>query len=415
MPRVDAPFRFWGPGHNTTTNGPSQRRVCGGPYGAFGKSRRFVQRLRVGFFTECYRPIINGVVASIDAFRDGIAAEGHHVVCIAPGFPSYEDEAGAVVRLPSLPLPTTTGYRLCVPFVSSAARAEIGALSIVHTHSPFVTGWLGERFARRHGIPHVFTYHTRLEQYAHYVPFDRSLTERAAVELTRTYANRADAVVVPTPAMEARLRSLGVSARIAIVPSAVDTDRFAAGRRQAGIRSELGCAGDERLVLCVARLAREKNIGLALEALANVSDPRMRLAVVGGGPEGDRLLHEARRLGIAARVRFLGNVEPGRLPDIYASADAFVFTSVSETQGLVLAEALAAGLPVVAVDAPVSRDVLDGAGILAAPRAAAVARAIESVFDDRRSAKHLAPQRYTVRSQARRMLELYGELVAAVA
>ena len=371
--------------------------------------------LRVAFFTECYKPIVNGVVASIDALRDGLGAHGVEVTTIAPRFPHFIDDAGDVVRIPSLPLPTQTAYRLCVPYLNADDRRRVRGIDLVHAHSPFVTGWMAVAYARRHRIPLVFTYHTRLDAYAHYAPFDRATTERAMVTLTRRYANAADAVVVPTHAMETRLRELGVRAPIAIVPSAIDVERFAGGRRSALVRARLGADGDGPLALVVSRLGVEKNVELALDALARI--PFMRLAVVGEGPHRAALEERARRLGIAGRVRFAGALARERLPDVYASVDAFVFPSTTDTQGLVLAEALAAGLPVVAADSPASRDVLGGAGRLVPSDSDALAEAIRSALAGGRdqSAVHLAYSRFTVEMQTRRILELYREVLAAKA
>jgi glycosyltransferase involved in cell wall biosynthesis len=369
--------------------------------------------VRVGFFTECYKPIVNGVVASIDALRDGLCAHGVDVTTIAPHFPHFVDDALDVVRIPSLPLPTQTAYRLCVPYLNAVDRRRVRGIELVHAHSPFVTGWMAVSYARRHRIPLVFTYHTRLDAYAHYAPFDRATTERAMMELTRRYANAADAVVVPTLAMETRLRELGVRAPISVVPSAIDVERFAAGRRSALIRARLGADGDAPLALVVSRLAMEKNVELAIDALAHAPD--LRLAIVGEGPHRAALEERARRLGVAGRVRFTGTLARERLPDVYASVDAFVFASTTDTQGLVLAEALAAGLPVVAAASDASRDVLAGAGRLVVADPAAMAAAISAASAEGRdqSAVHLAYSRFTVEMQTRRILELYREVLAA--
>ncbi|MEA2664726.1 MAG: 1,2-diacylglycerol 3-alpha-glucosyltransferase [Candidatus Eremiobacteraeota bacterium] len=369
--------------------------------------------LRVGFFTECYKPIVNGVVASIDALRDGLGAQGVEVTTVAPHFPRFVDDARDVVRIPSLPLPTATAYRLCVPYLNADDRARVRGIDLVHAHSPFVTGWMAAAYARNKRIPLVFTYHTRLDAYAHYAPFDRGTTERAMVELTRRYANAADAVVVPTPAMETRLRALGVHAPIAVVPSAIDVERFAAGRRSALVRARLGAPGGEPLALVVSRLGVEKNVELALDALARL--PELRLAIVGEGPHRQALEERAQRLGVAGRVRFTGALARERLPDVYASVDAFVFPSTTDTQGLVLAEALAAGLPVVAAQSEASRDVLGEGGRIVAADPAALAPALaEAIAAGRdQSAVHLAFDRYTVELQTRRILELYREVLAA--
>jgi 1,2-diacylglycerol 3-alpha-glucosyltransferase len=367
--------------------------------------------VRVGIFSECYHPIQNGVVASIDALCDGLRAAGHDAIVVAPTVRAAESMPE--VCIPSLPLPTRTAYRLVLPLLDARKRARVKSFSVIHTHSPFVTGWMGVRYARRFGLPLIFTYHTRLEEYAHYVPFERNATRRAASTLTRTYANLADTVIVPTPSMEARLRSLGVSAPIAVVPTGIDVGLFSGGRRDPDWRSKLGGGGDGRIVLLVSRLAREKNVELVFAALAALGDRAVHLVLAGDGPERAALETAAKAAGIAARTHFVGHVPREALPDVYASADAFVFPSTSETQGLVLAEALAAGLPVVAVDTPATRDVLAGAGRLVGSDPARMAEALRAALAERRpdqSAAHLAQRGLSLELQTRRIVAIYETL-----
>ncbi len=332
--------------------------------------------LRVGLFSECYRPIQNGIVASIDSLAHALRSRAHTAIVVTPEMPDYKDRDCDVVRVPSLPLPTRTAYRLTMPVLPRG----LGALSIVHAHSPFVTGWLGQRVARRASIPLVFTYHTQLDAYAHYVPFESRTTRNVATQITRTYANGADAVVVPTAAMETRLREMGVRARIEVVPSGIDVAAFANGTRRETLRARFGARDGERIVLFVGRLGREKNVELALEAFARLDDARARFVAIGDGPHREALERFAARAGIADRVLFTGELPRETLPDAYASADAFVFASRTETQGLVLVEALAARLPIVAVDTPATRDVLGDAGAIVPGDAFALAAALRAAF-----------------------------------
>jgi glycosyltransferase involved in cell wall biosynthesis len=337
------------------------------------------QQPAAALFSECYRPIVNGVVASIDALRAGLDDAGVGVTIVAPHFPPACDDDRAIVRLPSFPLPAPTAYRLCVPHLSRAARRRLRGASVVHAHSPFVTGWTGANFARRRGLPLVFTYHTRIDEYAHYAPLDANVARAALIALTRAFANRADVTIVPTRAMEARLREIGVRAPITVVPSAIDVERFANGRRTAAARALLGARDGERLVLTVSRIAREKNLELAIDALAACA-PDVRLAIVGEGPVRAALEARAVERGVAGRVVFTGALDPSALPDLYASSDAFAFPSTTETQGLVLAEAMAAGLPVVAADVPVNREMMAGFGRLEPPDAARFAAALAAAL-----------------------------------
>jgi glycosyltransferase involved in cell wall biosynthesis len=369
-----------------------------------------VSAFRVGLFTECYRPIQNGIVASLDALAHALRVNDRAYALITPAMPKYRDDDSHVVRIPSFPLPTRTAYRLTVPYLSR----PLGDISIVHAHSPFVTGWLGARVARHARVPLVFTYHTQLEAYAHYVPFQRDATRRVARHLTRAFANGADAVIVPTRAMESHLRALGVTSRIEIVPSGIDCARFARGVRRDDLRARFGVAAHERLSLVVGRLGREKNVDLVLEAFARLDDTRARLAIVGEGTHRAELERACVRLGIASRVYFAGESAREDLPDIYASADAFVFTSRTETQGLVLVEALASGVPIVAIDTPATADVLGGAGTLVSGDATALAAALGSVLDAGRFALRRSrdvSNRFDGDRLGARVIALYDELV----
>lgn len=371
----------------------------------------------MGFFTECYHPIVNGIVESVDTLSRALRGAGHEVFCFAPRAPGYVERDGPVFRMPSCRLPARTPYRLTIPLVSRQnLNGVIKRLSIIHTHSPFVTGWMGLRYARRFDIPLVYTYHTQLEKYAHYVPFDEKTTQRAASSLTRLYANAADAVVVPTQTMRQRLLELHVTSPIEVVPSAIDVDAFAAGRRREQLRSTFGVGERDRLVLLVSRLAAEKNVGLALATFARSSDPALRLVIVGDGPARGDLERQAAQLGVARRVKFAGELPRTALPDVYASSDVFLFPSTTETQGLVLAEAMASGCPVVAVDTPQTREVVRDGGELVAGTAqdlsAAVHRATTQPNGELRLRAKAAAAAFGMSLQSSRMLELYQNLRA---
>lgn len=390
--------------------------------GAGAQGRRFYNRkawgvdsLRVGFFTECYRPIVNGVVESVDTLARALRFAGHEVFCFAPRAPGYVERDGPVFRMPSWRLPMRTPYRLTIPLVSPRnLNGVIKRLSIIHTHSPFVTGWMGLRYARRFDIPLVYTYHTQLEKYAHYIPFDEKTIQRAANSLTRFYANAADAVVVPTQTMRDRLRELAVTSPIEVVPSAIDVEAFAAGRRREQLRSSFGVGEGERLILFVSRLAAEKNAGLALATLAHTSDPALRLLIVGDGPARGDLQRQAAQLGLAQRVIFAGELPRTALPDVYASSDVFLFPSTTETQGLVLAEAMASGCPIVAVDTPQTREVVRDGGELvegtAGDLSAAVLRATTEPSGERRLRAKSAASAFGMGLQSSRMVALYEDL-----
>ncbi len=373
--------------------------------------------LRVGLFTEVYHPVVNGVVTAVDTLRAYLTDLGHEVTVFTPRHPEARYDAG-VVRIPSLPLPTQSDYRLTVPVLRRSEIARrVAQLDVLHLHSPFVTGWMGLRYARRYGHPTVYTYHTQLEAYAHYVPFEARATRYAASELTRRFANAVAAVIVPTSAMEQRLHELGVDGRIEVLPSGIDVDFFSRGRRCEELRERMGARAADRLYLAVGRLAREKNLHIVIEALAAVRSQSVRLAFIGDGPDRDALEALVRDRGLEERVRFLGALPRRSLPDFYASADGFLFPSMTETQGLVQVEALAAGLPVFAADSPQNRDVLGGCARLLAPDAPsfALAMAADSPPPVTREEMLAAARRFDARSIVARCVEIYQEAIARLA
>ncbi len=374
--------------------------------------------LRVALFTEIYRPAMNGVVASVETLAAALENRGHHIFCVAPKMVGEDGGDRSVLRIPSLPLPVRAGtpYRLTLPVMSRRkVKTFIADLDVIHVHSPFVTGWMGVRYARRFGIPLIYTYHTQLEAYAHYVPFEPNATRYAASRLTRAFANLADVVIAPTPAMAHRLRELGVRSRIETVPSGIDVGLFGAGRRRQEVRERLGAHDDQTLLLYVGRLAREKNVELLLRAMAATRGDRLRLAVVGDGPFRPDLVALAGQLGVAGVTQFAGAVPRASLPDIYASADAFVMPSTTETQGLVQAEALAAGLAVIAADAPQNRDVLGESGQLIEPSPEAFAAAFRAVRvpadPTLADAARVVAERFSLERHVDRMVTIYESLV----
>lgn len=319
--------------------------------------------MKVALFTEVYRPIVNGIVTSVDTLAYVLRENGHDVYTFAPHIPHGDETQGRVFRMPSLPLPARTEYRLTLPLVARRNKRQfLSQCDVIHSHSLFITGWMASYYARRRfRVPLVFTYHTLLDRYTHYSPLGARITSQLTRELTRAYANAADAVIVPTQTVASSLRAGGVSAPICVVPTGIDVEAFRVVDATAGItvRTRHGIAPDAPLLLVVSRLAQEKNIPLALRALAllRADLPNAQLLLVGSGPLLDSLKTQARTDGLEGAVHIVGSVPHDELPGYYAAADAFAFTSVTETQGLVLAEAFGAGLPVVAIDSPQTRDV----------------------------------------------------------
>ena len=319
--------------------------------------------MKIALFTEVYRPIVNGIVTSVDTLAHVLRDHGHDVYTFAPHIPHGAETKGRVFRMPSLPLPARTEYRLTLPLVARRNKRQfLSQCDVIHSHSLFITGWMASYYARRRfRVPLVFTYHTMLDRYTHYSPLGPRLTSQLTRELTRAYANAADAVIVPTQTVASELRRSGVTAPLCVVPTGIDVESFRTvdATTAIAVRAKYGVAPDAPLLLLVSRLAQEKNVPIVFEALSRLRAelPDAQLLLVGRGPLLETLRAQARADGLDSAIHFAGSVPYDELPAYYAAADAFTFPSSSETQGLVLAEAFAAGLPVVAIDTPQTRDV----------------------------------------------------------
>src|SRR5262245_7866052 len=309
--------------------------------------------MRVGLFTNNYLPFRGGVTTAVETLRQGLEAEGHQAWVFAPAWGGRQVDPPCVFRYPSVPAPTYPGFALPLPFSRRLGRvARDLELDVFHAQHPFLLGVTARRLARAGGRPLVFTYHTRYEKYAHYVPLPERLVAAAAVRLASRFADTADLVVAPSARIAESLARGGVRAPITVVPTGVPLDLFRPGDRGLARRA-LGLPEDAPLCLYVGRLDREKSVERVIDAFGSIAEAisGARLVLVGQGS------HEAalRRLGAqspaGAAIDFRGSVAREGLPAYYRAADLFLFASETETQGLVLAEAHACGLPAVAVQA----------------------------------------------------------------
>jgi glycosyltransferase involved in cell wall biosynthesis len=322
--------------------------------------------------SESYIPRLSGVVISLTSYAQALRADGHRVVIVAPAYPGHRDEDPDVLRLPSVRNPADPGFPVALPLRARVLRdPRVQAADVVHAHSPFVMGRLARSAARRLGRPLLFTHHTLYHEYVHYVPWlSPRLTRPAVLRYVREFANRCDLVIAPSGVIREMLRTHGVTARIEVLPTGTVDPRQTARADLRAARARYGIPADRPLLVTVSRLAPEKSVDVILRAFQQVSEPPgAYLLVVGGGPSAASLEALARELGIGERVRFTGALPHEGALEVMAGADLFVFASQTETQGLVLVEAMAAGVPVVAVGvAGAAEAVVDGeSGLLVSP------------------------------------------------
>ncbi len=317
--------------------------------------------MNIVILTNTYLPHVGGVARSVAAFTGEYRKRGHRVLVVAPEFPDMPEDEVDVVRLPAIQNFNDSDFSVVLPIRPQLSEAlDAFQPDIVHSQHPFLLGMAAVRIARHRELPLVFTHHTLYEQYTHYLPGDSSALKRFAVELATRYANLADQVFAPSESIRDLLQERGVVTPIDIVPTGVRLEDFAEGdgkgfRRQTGIPEEAFVVGH------LGRLAREKNLEFLSRAVADFVSrhPHAYFLVIGTGPYEDTMRAIFARAGMADRLHIAGTLQKQPLADALHAMDVFAFASRSETQGMVLTEAMAAGLPVIALDATGAREVVE--------------------------------------------------------
>lgn len=316
--------------------------------------------MNIVFLTNTYLPHVGGVARSVSSFAEQYRSLGHKVLIVAPEFADVPENELDVIRVPAIQNFNASDFSVALPIPTGLSDEvkNFGA-DIVHSHHPFLLGMTAVRLARYLQLPLVFTHHTLYEQYTHYVPGDSAPFKTFIIELATRYANLCDHVFAPSESVRDLIVERGVTRPVSVIPTGVDVDLFAGGKRKAA-RARYKIPTGAFVIGHLGRLAPEKNLPFLGEAVAEVlvKNPKAYFLLVGTGPseQGIRELFAAK--GLAARLVMPGVLQRQELADALAAMDVFAFTSKSETQGMVLTEAMAAGLPVVGLDASGVREVV---------------------------------------------------------
>jgi len=321
-----------------------------------------MDRLRIAMFTDSALPILNGVSVSVDALITELRHQGHSVHLYTARFPGYRDPDPNTYRFRAMETPISKGYPVAYPpFYRMLQKFRQHEYDVVHTHTPFLMGMCGLRWAESHNLPIVSTYHTLYDRYAHYFRIlPRRYVRFRIAKHTNFYYNHVNHVFTPSEAALKWLKRHSVNTPASVVPTGIVRGPML---DRAETRRALGISPDARILLYVGRLAREKNLSVLLEGAAEIfrNDPRARLWLVGDGPYRQECYSIARRLNIGDRIKFVGFVPRSEVDKYYAAADLFLFASITETQGLVVQEAMTHGLPAIVVaGGGASASVIDG-------------------------------------------------------
>ncbi len=316
--------------------------------------------MNILMMSNTFTPHVGGVARSIEAFVAEYRRRGHRVLVVAPEFENTPENERDVVRIPAIQNFNGSDFSVVLPvpgFLKSTL--EDFDADIVHSHHPFLVGAMALRVAYLHRLPMVFTHHTLYERYTHYVPGDSPALRRFVITLSTSYANLCEMVFAPSESIAELLVRRGVETPIEVVPTGVDLSRFEHGNGP-GFRAASGIPNDTFLVGHVGRLAPEKNLEFLAEAVAAFLKQHAgaHFLVVGRGPSESVIREVFSREGLEERLHMIGQLENHLLASAYRAMDVFAFASTSETQGMVLTEAMAAAVPVVALDASGVREVV---------------------------------------------------------
>jgi len=381
--------------------------------------------MRILMISDVYFPRINGVSTSTQIFRDELIRHGHRVTLIAPHYPNCIAQED-IIRIPSRQVLFDPEDRMMKrkAILELLPRLREEKFDVLHIQTPFVAHYLGLKLAAALNIPSIESYHTFFEEYLfHYVPFVPKAWMRAlARRFTRKQCNAVDRVIVPSTAMSEVLAAYGVTTRTSIIPTGMEINKFHSCNG-AAFRERYHIPASRPTLVHIGRVAHEKNIDFLLHMLVELrrETPDILLIIAGEGPALAHLKKLAGRLAISENVLFVGYLSRSdALLDCYCAGDVFVFASRTETQGLVLLEAMALGVPVVSTAVMGTRDILQPqrGAIIAQEEPQKFAATVKNLLGNDILHKRLCQEardyvkEWSAPIMAERLVALYQELIA---
>ncbi len=386
--------------------------------------RRWGKRMRIGIFTDTYKPEINGVVTSIELFRRQLEASGHTVYLVCPRYFGREDPTPNVFRFPSSPylFKMMTERRFAYPSLRVFRAISRLNLDIVHSQVPANIGVFGILAARLRRAAHVHTYHTLFMEYTHYMPLPQTLSRYLVRLISRRFCGRCHRVISPSKRIGDELRHYGVNTPIDVIPTGIDIREPASVGDPSDLRRRYHIPPEKHLLSMVGRIGREKNISFLLRVVLTLKLRRsdFTFVVVGDGPDRKPLQQEVKELGLEDCVVFTGYVRRDEVFAFLRASSVFTFASVTETQGLVLLEAMSMETPVVAVDAMGVSDLMadERGGFTCRLKIDEFAGHVQELLDDRelhraksREARRKAIE-WSIETMTARLVSTYERAIA---
>ncbi len=379
--------------------------------------------MRIGIFTNNYLPNPYGVTSSIESFREEFEKMGHQVYIFAPKWKGYQDKNSNIFRYPSIDIKIKIRFPLAIPYSRKMDKILKNLdLDIIHAQHPNLLGTVAKKWAHKKNIPLVFTWHTLYDRYTNYVPFiPKKIVSAWIIKKASQYANQADGIVAPTDSIVPILRKWGVESEIRAIPTGV-TEKFFQNPQSQLVKGKLGIKEDELVLCLVSRLTEEKNIDFIFQAIIPIlkKNSKIKFLIAGNG----YLLPKLKQYGVKEKLEkqiiFSGVVAKKDLKNYYQAGDIFLCASQTETQGMIISEAMYMGLPIVAVKSTgINSLVLNqGNGLLVQENQGEFQRAVEKLIKDselRRKfsqvSRQIAMEHFTGQESALKMFQFYKELI----
>ncbi|MCX6745085.1 MAG: glycosyltransferase, partial [Candidatus Parcubacteria bacterium] len=300
------------------------------------------KKLKIGFFTDTYLPQVNGVVTSIELFRQELERQGHEVYIFCPRV-AGEKDGERVIRFKSFRFLFQPEYHISVPFSRHMLRDFWSKdLDIVHAHTPFSIGLMGYYYAYIKKVPFIHTYHTLYPEYIKsYILKGRFITPKMVAKLSAVFSNRCDLTIAPSAKIKKLLKGYGVTKPIKVLATGVKIKEYAVKVKNNNFRRQYSLKSSDKLLIFVGRLGKEKNIDFLIAALPLIQNKikNAKLVIIGDGPHRYNLQKQAQRLKIAKSVIFTGYYKKPEVIKAYQASDLFAFASLTDTQGMVVVEA----------------------------------------------------------------------------
>ena len=375
-------------------------------------------------FINYYTPSKGGMETSVINLSKGLEKAGHEVFIFAPEYPNYKDEEKNIFRYKSVRF-NYGGYFYVIPIPIFSKMEEIVKnldLDIIHSHQPYSLGNEALKFSKKFNIPLVFTYHIKYEEYSHYVPLvPESISRKYIRKITTKYSNQCDNIIVPSTAIKKLLIDHEIKAPISIIPSGINIGSFEKdiGQRD-GIRKKYQVKPDDIMLITACRLTEEKNLKFLVRSFAKIRQKRdnVKFLIVGDGAVRKDLGKIAEELGIKDSIIFAGLVNRSEIVGLYQASDIFVFASLTETQGLVAVEAMAAGNPVIAIKASGIEDIVRSGedGFLTSESEDEFSKNVLKIVDDKNLREKMSARakinskRFSIEPWVEKVVRLYESL-----